>query len=129
MKTQSSSWWRRLLYTLLLLCNAPLLVAVVGTLTLPACSMLAVLLSSVKVFLCQHQQTLWVSRPPQLCALLQKCWLSRWLGTLLALLVTVLATPVAGLCNLVFRISLHSLSALRLVPLPPSSKPAQSMTS
>lgn len=42
-------WWRRLLYGLLLLCNVPLLLMVAGTLTVPALSMLGILLSSLKV--------------------------------------------------------------------------------
>jgi hypothetical protein len=98
-----SCWWRRLLYAVLLLCNAPLLLGVFGTLTVPAVSMLAMLVSSIK-----------------LCAVLQKCWLSRWLATVLALLTTALVTPVAGLCSITIGAGLSSLSALHLIPpIPP----------
>ncbi|CAI8050074.1 Kinesin-like protein Klp98A [Geodia barretti] len=94
-----SCWWRRLLCAVLLLCNAPWLLGVFGTLTVPAVSMLAMLVSSIK-----------------LCAVLQKCWLSRWLATVLALLTTALVTPVVGLCSITVGAGLSSLSALHLIP-------------
>ena len=56
--------WQRWLYSVLLLFNTPLLVVVVGLVTLPAFSMLALLLSLVKV-----QYTVHHVYYPTLCTL------------------------------------------------------------
>lgn len=96
---QSPLRWRRWLYVLLLLCNAPLLLVVVGILTFPAFSILAVLLSSVKVL-----------------GTFRRFWPSHWLATLLAVVTTFVVAPVAGLCDVVFRVGFSSLTALHLLP-------------
>ena len=100
---------------------------VVGSLTLPAFSMLAMLLSSVKV----SQILLLTSHAPyhdtssstvKVLGMLQRIWPFHWLATLLALVTSAVVAPVARLCELVLR---ASLSALHLLPSPPLLKGAR----
>lgn len=122
-----TSRWRRWLYCLLLLVNAPLLLMVVGALTLPAFSMLAVLLGSLKVrrglcICCQSSYHLYL----QVFGLFNRFWPFRWLATLLALATTVVVSPVAGVCDLIFRLGFSALMSLHLLhfdPRRPLSQP------
>ena len=96
---------------------------VIGTLTLPAFGMLAVLLSSVKVYHSPAMHTVsavfTAAIDLQMIGLLQRVWVFRWLSTLLAVATSLVVSPVAALCNIVLQAGIFSLTALHLLPPPP----------
>ena len=51
----------------------------------------------------------------QVFGVLSKFWLSRWLATLVAMGTTIFVSPVAGLCDVFYRLTFSILSSLRII--------------
>ena len=51
----------------------------------------------------------------QVFGLLNRFWLFRWVAMMLALVTTVIVSPVAGVCEVVFRVGFSALASLSVL--------------